>query len=345
MQAAEDLENSITGSLRATPFAHLLLDIMSAERCGTLLIHDDAGAVDARIRFEAGLPTGVHSLSPAQNLVHTLIPLCARTHGSFVLLEGRNELGYGEGVVIGRADPLAVIAAAMRGPTREDAIDQVLSSHGQRLLQLDADADLDRYPLSAQERSVADRLAQNPASLAQLQAQSELPERIVRRVVYQLSISGALAPAANVREPTATTVEVPRLPLPPPLPRFSQPAMAKASGRAGVFGKASATLLEHGNASGVVVRVAADSRRAEAGNISSGRYHVHEPEHGTLVSGPDREGERPSTLPAALALWRKDILERRRCIELQNYFEVLGVPNTASEEQIDRAFRSLHDRM
>jgi hypothetical protein len=322
-----------------------MLDLLDAQSWGTLVLFDEAGEIDARIRFESGIPTGAHSVVSEPGLLQILIPLCARTHGGFMFLDGKSELGYGPGVVIGQADPLSVIAAAMRGPTREDAIDGVLAQLAGKRLQINHDIDFERFGHSAQERSLVALLADGPISLEDMQSESSLPARVVRRVVYQLSISGALTPLPEARR-SSTMLEAPQLPPPPPVPKFSDSPTKVFPEPA--LGKAPATLLEQRNVSGVVMR----TRRSRPPPMLSqpavgaaGRYSMHEPEHGwTEVPAVDAASDWTSTLPPALLQWRKEILERRRCVERQTYFEMLGVPTLADDEAIDRAFVTLSDR-
>ena len=113
---AETKAGSIAGSLRATPFAAVLVELLGPQKTGTLRILDGQGQPQELIRIEAGLPVAARVLHAEASLMQGLVPLCARVEGDYAFVEGSDQVGHGADVVVGRIDPLSLITAAMRGP-------------------------------------------------------------------------------------------------------------------------------------------------------------------------------------------------------------------------------------
>jgi hypothetical protein len=207
------------GDLRTTPFAHVLVELLETEESGTLFIHaegDDAPieqTLEAAVRIESGWPAAVRfedetgrTSSVGGSLLQALIPLCSRNAGAFRFVAGQHIEMDEARSPRSRLDPLALIMAASRGPLREDAVEQVMSSVARHLVKLNPRANIERYALTAQERAIVDCLAQGPIDLPQLRAQNDAPERIVRRVLYVLRITHALTVMPLVRRTQSGTV-------------------------------------------------------------------------------------------------------------------------------------------
>ncbi len=301
MEPAVAVETSFRGSLRELPFTHLLIDLLDARRSGTLLLCAPGGTVSARVRFEDGVPTAARvGGGPAGNLLQALIPLCARADDDFVLLEGQDALGEGP-VVVGQVDPVVVIAAAMRGPVREDAVDRVLSSLEQRLLRIAPGASFERYGFSAEALALIEGLRHRPMTLAELRARSPLPQRVTRRLIYLLYITRALVGAPITRQVSGTVVHAPPLPAagapPAGAPRAAPPTVQFSA-------PSSPTLLETSSASsGVRPRVASRRKHPLQGSISGsgGRYHMRTPAHGSTEVVASTDAVTPSQPPRASA--------------------------------------------
>jgi hypothetical protein len=146
--------------------------------------------------------------------MQALIPLCSRSAGIFRFVPGPRIADAssvsGEHIAIGarsRVDPLALIMAASRGPLREDAVEQVMAVVSRNLVKLNPRANLERYALTAQERSIVQSVEIDPIDFAQVQQQSGAPERVVRRVLYVLRVTHALTLMPLVRRTQSGTVE------------------------------------------------------------------------------------------------------------------------------------------
>jgi hypothetical protein len=201
------------GDLRTTPFAHVLVELLETEEHGTLFIHGEDQQLEAAVRIEGGFPTALGFEVPSDggatsgiNLLHALIPLCSRSSGAFRFVAGQHiEMNVPASGRV-RVDPLTLIMAASRGPLREEAVEQVMVAVARHLVKLNPRANIERYALTAQERSIVDCLAQGPIDLARLREDNDAPERVVRRVLYVLRITHALTLLPLVRRNQSGTV-------------------------------------------------------------------------------------------------------------------------------------------
>lgn len=201
------------GDLRTTPFAHVLVELLETEESGTLFIHGEEQVLEAAVRIEGGFPTALGFEAQSSqggsvdgNLLHALIPLCSRASGAFRFVAGQHiEMDVAASARV-RVDPLTLIMAASRGPLREDAVELVMSSVARHLVKLNPRTNVERYALTAQERSIVDCLAQGPIDLARLREDNDAPERVVRRVLYVLRITHALTLLPLVRRNQSGTV-------------------------------------------------------------------------------------------------------------------------------------------
>jgi curved DNA-binding protein CbpA len=203
-----------TGDLRVTAFAELLVALLDAQKTGALQIADQHGELHASIRFESGLPVAACVLCPENGLMQSLIPLCARSEGSYVFAENC-ELAPSAEIVTGEVDPLALIAAAMRGPVREDAINRALALLGTSPLRLNPRVELERYRFTPQEHAVIAMLWNAPIDVLQLQGRTEVAPHLLRRLLYVLAITRGITALPAAHRPTSgTIVHAPPLPGP-----------------------------------------------------------------------------------------------------------------------------------
>jgi tetratricopeptide (TPR) repeat protein len=302
--------------LRATPFAHILIELLQHERTGTLLIYGDPGQVQAAILFQAGMPiaASVAQETESRNLSKVLIPLCAWREGDFLFAEERNLVGPSAVVAPAALDPLPLIAAAARGPLRDDAVEATLADIGANLLKLSPRVDRSRFAFTAQEQPVIDCLEAGALDLDALREQSAVPERVLRRVVYVLRLSRAitLLPAARrmVSGTIAHASPLPGVVLDPPSPRVPAFESLRPSATPAQRAPAPAPAPRE---SGQVTRAsipaapALRSRPAPAmrSAVGGGRYSMHEPEHGTSALAAEGEDVPLGRAEAAEELWRR----------------------------------------
>lgn len=212
------------GDLGRTPFAHVLLYIEQHALSGTLVVWlpDEAGErpKQDRVRVERGRPVAARLSQPASRLDRGLLPLFARTHGPYAFYEAVDLVGAGESVRTGSVALLPLIAASLRGSSRDDVALGVCASFGDSKLRLERSAPLDALGLLDEERALLESLRAEPMTVAQLAAISPLPPRMAERLVYLL----ALTKSVTVWEPSPV-VE----PAPEPPPEERTPHLAHGS--------------------------------------------------------------------------------------------------------------------
>jgi tetratricopeptide (TPR) repeat protein len=258
--------------LRTTPFAHLLVELLVAQSSGTLFIRDAKQAPQAAIGFESGMPVAVvleHAVD-INELSAALIPLCAWAEGRFVFAEGHALESDRAIVSASPLDPLLLLTAAARGPLREDAVDQAIGVIGRNLLELNPQIDLDRYGFTGRESAVIESLELGAVDLEQLRALAAVPERVLRRVIYILRLTGALTLTPPVRRFSGTVTQ-------PDLSQLDEPDWTVSQPRLRPSGMSR-------------VRRTPPPRLFRSGAGSAGRYSVREPDHGmTALEVPDVE--------------------------------------------------------
>ncbi|HEY8429494.1 MAG TPA: DnaJ domain-containing protein [Sandaracinaceae bacterium] len=216
MRSARELPEPLAeGDLARTPFAHVLLYIQKRALSGTLVVWQPPAGEERpkqdRLRFEEGVPVAGRLLEPASRLERGMLPLFARTSGPYAFYEGVDLVGSGEGVRTGRVDVLPLIAASLRGSSRDDVVAQVCAGFGDAKLRIERGAALDTLGLLPDERALVDVLLAEPMSVARLVEISTLPPRMAERLVYLLALAKMIAPwdGAEARPARPSTPERP----------------------------------------------------------------------------------------------------------------------------------------
>ncbi|MBC7172581.1 MAG: DnaJ domain-containing protein, partial [Polyangiaceae bacterium] len=191
-----------------------------------------------------------------------------------------------------------LIAAALRGPTREDIIERVLAAHREQPVRLATGADLAQFALLPKERAVIELLQAEPASVERLASASGDPA-LARRVLYLLTLTKKLEVATP---PRTTPVE--------PSSRRSDPGRFSA---------------------------VPDAARVPPARGAS----VTPPPRPSLLSapaGPPTPPEPPAGLSAEQSARYREIAEFIFESDKYNYFELLGVAEGASNDEITAAY-------
>ena len=339
-----------SGNLSNVPFAELLVGLLGTSASGTLRIHDDRGSLIAVISFDQGVPVAASLARPESSLNASLIPLCARSEGTFAFQANRDELAGLPSAVRGRVDPLALITSAMRGPMREDAVTRTLNDLRNCLLKLSPRAELDRYGLSIDERNTAELMREQPIPLAELEIQADLPLHALRRLVYVLAVTRALTAMPMASRNASGTIA--HAPPPPPEDRDRAPTIEFQRVTTELVGTAQRTAARDegpiSDARALIRPPAATVPQTSAQawtERAGGRYHVHRPvDAETELPAEAVELGLPRDLPPALVLWRDEILARVEAIDRSSYYELLGVANDATIVEVSRAFKILEKR-
>jgi len=331
----------ISGDLGTIPLPQLLFAHAAAGSTGTLRLSDEVGAILARLRLEAGTLVAASVASPEAGLLASVIPLCARAEGRFTFAHGPDDLDSAGQVVRGKVDALALIAAAMRGPVREDAVEIELLRLGNAPLWRNPRVDLERYAFGPQELALVRMLDRETLSVSQLLADPPCSPNIARRVLYVLSITRALSapPRAGDRQVSGMIARQ----TPPPPPRSARPLRGAeptlVTPRVSVPPLPSMRAPRFRSASVATPRPpTAPSKRPPAG-----RYHMQDTSEERVVGAAPRAGAPRRALPSALA-WRDELRERARLAPKQSCYEVLGVARDCEAAQLHEAHAALLSR-
>lgn len=193
------------GDLARTPFAHVLLHVHARALTGSLVVWDpsaEEGRQQDRVRFEHGRPTAGRLRERASRLDRGMLPLFARTDGPYAFYEGVDLVGQGEHVRTGSVDVVPLIAASLRGSSRDDVVRHVVAGLGDAKLRLVRGADVDALGLLPEEVAFVDLLRAEPAPAAALSQISPLDDRVVARLIYLLTITKCVEPWDGVVTPS-----------------------------------------------------------------------------------------------------------------------------------------------
>jgi curved DNA-binding protein CbpA len=185
---------SAHGSLRKTPFAHLLLYLEGRKLSGTLAIWPEDGQKRGqdRVLFEQGQLVAMRPLEPAKSLYAALMPLFGRVDdAAYGFYEGQDLLGEGSRL----AEPISLhtlLARGLRAHAPEALMDSVIERVRGRPLRLRDGALLEPLELNARELALLEPLRQGAASLEALIEHGGLPAREVKRLMYLLTLVRAI---------------------------------------------------------------------------------------------------------------------------------------------------------
>ncbi len=193
MSATQPGEPVARGTLAETPFGHLALYLYRRNTSGTLLIEDEAGTLEAEIRFLQGRPVAARFASPALTLLDGLLPLCGLFEGEFSFFESDLLTGSSE-LLGGAVDPYALLTASLQQHARDDMVGAVLQRYLGKKLRLQPGRDLGRLSLTAQDAPLIELIRAAPATPEELVAQSPLPRQRTERLVYALIVTHMIMP-------------------------------------------------------------------------------------------------------------------------------------------------------
>lgn len=183
------------GDLARTPFAHVLLHVLRNRLTGSLVLWDpDAGEgpKQDRIRFVEGKPVSALLRERASQLDRSLLPLFPRAQGPYAFYPDVDLVGDHPQARAGEVEVLPLIAASLRGSSRDDAVEHVVAQLGDQTLRVVTGVNLSEYGLMPKEKGCVDLLRAEPVSVPRLKALSQLSESQVARLVYLLAITKAV---------------------------------------------------------------------------------------------------------------------------------------------------------
>lgn len=310
------------GSLAATPLAHVLLSIMKRDLDGTLAVWPDGEKPGQdRILFKKGMIVAARLLEPASSLERGLLPLFRRR--SPYAFYPADLIGEADTIVRGHVDPAGLMAAALRGGAPKDVVDGILAKLGSHLLRIKGYSELSRFTFLRKEMAFIEVIRADPAPAAQLIARSG-DERMARRLIYLLAISGHLEtferPPDAANEADATSEE----PL-PPSQTFRRPSFSNIEMPSPASGAPSAA-----------PQTPSPTPAPEAPPAPA-PPQASEP---VLPGAPDPAPRPPPGLAEDLKERWEKVADLHDAFDNQNYFEILEVGEAPTEVELRDAYFS-----
>ena len=319
------------GTLSATPLGHVLLSIQKKGLSGTLAIWpDDERPGQDRILFRTGIPAIGRFIDPASDLEHGMLHLFSRRTAPYAFYEA-DLVGESEGTLRGAVDIFALIANALRAEIPKDAVVRVIRKLGEGAHRIKSGSPLARLALQANEMAFVELMRADPASAATLIEQFGDP-KVAQRMLYLLAITECLEPYASASQQKlravrpgsspkarASTPPGPRSSMraprgKPPRDRYSTPPNERESGLPGAASVLPASLSNR------------PPSRTLSGEIVAPR---------SLPSSPP-----PSLSPDLSKRWA-EISRVVAMMDRQNYFQMLGVKESANASDISKKYMTL----
>ncbi|MFT5358392.1 MAG: curved DNA-binding protein CbpA [Polyangiales bacterium] len=297
------------GDLGQTPLAHVMMSVHGRSLSGTLAVWPSDGRGQDRIYFDKGTITKARLLEASNDLVRGLLPLFQRSGVPYAFYE--EDLIVEESAE-GHVDPLALVAASLRGGMRDSIVESVLSKHGGKLLRIKPGTPIERFGFIKSELTFLEMFRAGPINVDTAMRTSASGKN-ARRVLYMLSIADAIDHFEG---------EVAR-------PLTAEPAQP-VSDRPYVSGRPPST-----------TSTSSGSIRAPAPapvNFSAAPSSSSGPPAPKGSIPPARTPKRPEGLPKALDLRWDEVVSYASTIDEQNYFEMLGVTTNAGSEDIREAY-------
>lgn len=319
------------GTLSATPFGHVLLSIQKKGLSGTLAIWpDDERPGQDRILFRAGAPAIGRFLDPSADLERGLLNIFHRDKGPYAFYEA-DLIGDSVDALRGQVDVLALIANALRGDTPKDAVVRVIRKLGLDRQRVKQGAPLARLALQSNEIAFVELMRAEPATAGILIEQFGDP-KVAQRMLYLLAITECLEPYRAVSHQKLKAVSAPSTPKQrtssPPVARrpVSSPERIHPPGRASTPPGARESFLPGGDS----VLPASLSNLPPAKTLS-----------GDIVAPRSLPGEPPAGLQAEHKERWEEVSRVVGMMDRQNYFEMLGVKESAQTNEISKRYMKL----
>lgn len=320
------------GTLSATPFGHVLLSIQKKGLSGTLAIWaDDDRPGQDRILFRAGAPAVGRFLDPAADLERGMLNIFYRDKGPYAFYEA-DLVGEGKGTLRGQVDTLALLATALRGTVPKDAMLRVIRKLGLERQRIKKGAPLPRLGLQSHEMAFVELMRAEPATAAILIEQFGDP-KVAQRMLYLLAITECLEPYRPVSQQKLRAVS--------PSSQRKQRASSPPGPRKSVSSSGS-VLPPRDSAS--TPPGARDSTLPLGDSVLPASVSNLPPAK-TLSGEIVAPREMPPEPPAELSAEHKDRWEETArvisMLDRQNYFEMLGVKESADSSEIRNKYMTL----
>ena len=320
------------GTLSATPFGHVLLSIQKKGLSGTLAVWpDDERAGQDRILFRAGAPALGRFLDPAADLERGMLNIFHRDKGPYAFYEA-DLVGESSEALRGQVDVLALIATALRGDVPKDAMLRVTRKLGLDRQRVKQGAPLARLSLQSNELAFVELMRAEPATAAILIEQFGDP-KVAQRMIYLLAITECLEPYRPVSQQKLRAVS----PSSPPGRRQSSPPGARRTMRSSGSmlpptgrGSSPPGARDSSLPGGDSVLPASISNLPPAKTLS-----------GEIVAPRAMPGQPTPGLSDEHQKRWEEVTRVIGMMDRQNYFEMLGVKESADGNAISKKYMSL----
>jgi curved DNA-binding protein CbpA len=318
--------------LSATPFGHVLLSIQKKGLSGTLAIWpDDERPGQDRILFRAGTPSVGRFMDPAADLERGMLNIFHRDKGPYAFYEA-DLVGEADGALRGQVDIYGLIANALRGDVPKDAMVRVIRKLGLDRQRVKKGAPLPRLELQSNEMAFVELMRAEPATAAILTEQFGDP-KVAQRMLYLLAITECLEPYRPVSQQKLKAVS----PSSQTTKRRSSPPGRRTSG------SSSSSMLPP-RRRGSTPPGARDSSLPGGDSVLPTSISNLPP--GRTLSGeivaPREMPPVPSDglSPEHAKRW-EEVARVIAMMDRQNYFEMLGVKESADSGEIRKKYMTL----
>ncbi len=319
------------GTLGATPLGHVLLSIQKKGLSGTLAIWpDEERPGQDRILFRNGIPAIGRFINPASDFEHGILHIFSRRAAPYAFYEA-DLVGESDGTLRGAVDIFALIANSLRADVPKDAAVRVIRKLGESAHRIKAGSPLARFALQANEMAFVELMRAEPASAPTLIEQFGDP-KVAQRMLYLLAITDCLEPYAPASQQKLRAVRGAS----PPKPRVSTPPGPRASMRAPTGqrtrGRNSTPPNERESAlpGAHSVLPASPSNRPPSRTLS-----------GEIVAPRSVPSAPPPSLSAEHTKRWNEVSRVIAMMDRQNYFEMLGVRESADSSEISKKYMTL----
>jgi hypothetical protein len=319
------------GTLGATPLGHVLLSIQKKGLSGTLAIWpDDERPGQDRILFRTGIPAIGRFIDPASDFERGILHLFSRRGAPYAFYEA-DLVGESEGTLRGAVDIFALIASALRAEVPKDAAVRVIRKLGEGAHRIKSGSPLARFALQANEMAFVELMRAEPASAGTLIEQFGDP-KVAQRMLYLLAITDCLEPYARASQQKLKAVRAPSS----PKPRVSTPPGQRASMRAPKGAPRRDRYSTPPNERDSALPGADSVLPASLSNLPPSRTLS-----GEIVAPRSLPPAPPASLSPELSKRWDEVSRVISMMDRQNYFEMLGVKESAESGAISKKYMTL----
>jgi hypothetical protein len=268
-------------------------------------------------------------LDPAADLEHAILGVFHRRKGAYAFYEG-DLVGNGSDTLRGHVDLIALIAKALRAEAPKEAIARVIQKLGSERQRIKTGAPLARFGLLANEVAFIELMRADPAAAPVLIEQFGDP-KVAQRMLYLLAITDCLEPyhpvsQEKLRAVSASSRDVRRASTPPEPRKSISPTSTMSPTRASTPPGARPSRPP----AGASVLPASISNLPPAKTLS-----------GEIVAPRDMPPPPPPGLGREYQDRWEEVARVIGMMDRQNYFEMLGVKESADGSDIRKKYMGL----